>query len=347
VLVRTNVQTAAIETALRRASIPYRLRGGHRFLDDQDVRDLLARFERMREPLATTIEDLTASVAVQRSAAIVQHHGDLDDEDGPIEAMALPDTAVGRRIAAFEQVIRLAHELLAVDVQSRTDSFPGWLRAVMRDDDASRGDAVTLSSFHAAKGLEWDVVHLAGVEAGYVPISHARTPEAQAEELRLFYVAVTRAAEVLRCTWAASRTFGERTFERKPSPYLDAVRSTVAVLERSDQPTPAPRSAIDESRTALDQHPPSGPAPDATVEHIDRALRAWRAQTAREAGVRPTVVIGERALRSVAAQRPRTPADLERVAGLGPLLRARHGARLLAIVAEHVEEPPEAPCASS
>ena len=41
VLVRTNAQAAIIETALRRAAIPYRVRGSHRFLDDADVRDLL------------------------------------------------------------------------------------------------------------------------------------------------------------------------------------------------------------------------------------------------------------------------------------------------------------------
>ena len=39
--------------------------------------------------------------------------------------------------------------------------------------------AVELSSFHAAKGLEWDVVFVVGVEQGLVPISYARTAEAR------------------------------------------------------------------------------------------------------------------------------------------------------------------------
>ena len=52
---------------------------------------------------------------------------------------------------------------------------------------------IDLATFHAAKGLEWPIVHLAGLEDGLVPIGHARTEEAVAEERRLFYVAVTRA----------------------------------------------------------------------------------------------------------------------------------------------------------
>src|SRR5690606_13799273 len=108
-------------------------------------------------------------------------------------------------------------------------------------------DAVTISSFHAAKGLEWDVVHIAGCEAGYVPISHARTPEARAEEDRLFYVAVTRAAEVLRLSWARERTFSTDPVERAPSPLLAKVREAVAALERHEQSAPDPTGPLAES----------------------------------------------------------------------------------------------------
>ena len=48
-----------------------------------------------------------------------------------------------------------------------------------------------------------------GSRTGFVPISHARSAEAEAEERRLLYVAVTRAEEVLRCTWAERRQFGQ------------------------------------------------------------------------------------------------------------------------------------------
>ena len=58
------------------------------------------------------------------------------------------------------------------------------------------GTAVTLLTMHQAKGGEWTVVFLAGCQAGIVPSPLAATPAAQAEEVRLLYVAVTRAKQL-------------------------------------------------------------------------------------------------------------------------------------------------------
>ena len=139
-------------------------------------------------------------------------------------------------MAAYEQIVRLGRDLLVVEPTARTDGFSGWLRTTLQEDGPDARDAVSILSFHAAKGLEWPVVHLAGVEAGFVPITHARTAEARAEEQRLFYVAVTRAADVLRCSWSEQRTFGTQSVDRKPSPYLAWLRSAANELD-----TRAPR----------------------------------------------------------------------------------------------------------
>ena len=91
----------------------------------------------------------------------------------------------------------------------------------------SVADAVDVSTFHAAKGLEWPTVHLAGMEQGLVPISRAQTAAEVAEERRLLYVAITRAERELHCHWASERAFGDRTSARSPSPYLHAILSAV------------------------------------------------------------------------------------------------------------------------
>ena len=79
-------------------------------------------------------------------------------------------------------------------------------------------------TFHRAKGLEWQVVFVTGLERGLVPISWAGTPEARAEERRLLYVALTRASRELHCSWARRRRMGSgRQMERQPSPWLAAV----------------------------------------------------------------------------------------------------------------------------
>ena len=90
---------------------------------------------------------------------------------------------------------------------------------------ASSTDAVEVATFHAAKGLEWPIVHLAGMEQGLVPISRAQTSAEVSEEQRLLYVAITRAERELHCHWAAERAFGDRKVSRSPSPYLSAILS--------------------------------------------------------------------------------------------------------------------------
>src|SRR5699024_8454967 len=67
-------------------------------------------------------------------------------------------------------------------------------------------DGVTLASVHAAKGLEWPVVHVVGASDGLLPISMAKTAAEVEEERRLFYVALTRARDLLTVSWAAART---------------------------------------------------------------------------------------------------------------------------------------------
>ena len=61
--------------------------------------------------------------------------------------------------------------------------------------------AVTLSTIHAAKGLEWAEVYLVGASEGYLPITYAKTEAELAEERRLFYVAITRAKSSLWLSW--------------------------------------------------------------------------------------------------------------------------------------------------
>ncbi|HUX42299.1 MAG TPA: UvrD-helicase domain-containing protein [Rectinemataceae bacterium] len=100
-----------------------------------------------------------------------------------------------------------------------------WLNRitlVTRDDDESEGDGkVNLMTIHAAKGLEFEVVFIAGCEDGIIP--HARSLEEGGqldEERRLFYVAVTRARKRLLVTSCTRRRRLKETVEALPSPFL-------------------------------------------------------------------------------------------------------------------------------
>lgn len=98
--------------------------------------------------------------------------------------------------------------------------------ALISDADTLRnnGDAVTLMTLHTAKGLEFPVVFLAGLEEGVFPHSRSIGSDAELEEeRRLCYVGMTRAREELHLTYARRRTlFGQPNFNR-PSRFLDDI----------------------------------------------------------------------------------------------------------------------------
>lgn len=128
------------------------------------------------------------------------------------------DLPIAERVLLRREVQKLADALGGLTV----DGFLGWLgtRAAVDLHDAQQ-EAVTVLTCHSAKGLEWPLVFVIGLEEGLFPhVRSLSTPEELAEEARVFYVAATRAKEQLRLTGAARRLEFGRTRERLPSPFL-------------------------------------------------------------------------------------------------------------------------------
>ncbi|MGH7699525.1 MAG: ATP-dependent helicase [Gemmatimonadales bacterium] len=106
-----------------------------------------------------------------------------------------------------------------------------------QDESPAGGEAVTLLTVHMAKGLEWPVVALAGLEDGLFPLARAAgEPGGLEEERRLCYVGLTRARERLYLSWARARYRGGRLEMSEPSRFLDAVPAAV-VDERRTTPS--------------------------------------------------------------------------------------------------------------
>lgn len=223
------------------------------------------------------------------------------------------------------------------------------------------GDAVDISTFHASKGLEWDIVHLAGLEKGFVPISHARTPKAEAEERRLLYVAITRAKHELHMTWAQQRSFGNHAAQREPSEYLEVITKTMDALASGEVtldsfgdllPTTSKgdaatqRSQSDriakprDPRRSTANHRPhrnspiTQPSTDRQTRDLFEALRTWRSTRARAARVPAYVIFHDATLMEVAAKAPKCTDELMAIPGIGPVKIERFGNEILRVVAE-------------
>jgi DNA helicase-2/ATP-dependent DNA helicase PcrA len=135
--------------------------------------------------------------------------------------------ALAQRLPPEELPDARAHLQELVAAAEEHDALAGFLQEVALLTSADEGDderdQAQLLTIHAAKGLEWPIVFVAGLEEGTLP--HERsltTPEGIEEERRLCYVALTRAGERLYLSWAAGRVRGQQL---KPSRFLGEIEA--------------------------------------------------------------------------------------------------------------------------
>lgn len=307
VLYRTNAQSEAFEAAFADAGVGYLVRGGQRFFQRKEVRDAIvllrgaARSADPELPMQDQVRDILAAA------------GWADQ----------PPTARGaarERWDAMQALVSLADDLAA----AATPESPATIAALVAELDeraaaqhAPTVEGVTLASLHAAKGLEWDAVFLAGMSEGLMPISLAESDDAVHEERRLLYVGITRAREHLEVSFGRSRNPGGRA-TRKRTRFLDGLWPDEAR---------APRA-----RTAQKGQARALLAGEHDVALFD-ALRDWRLEVARESDKPAYTVLTDATLAAIAEIRPSGTAELARVNGIGPAKIDRYGAAILAIVA--------------
>jgi DNA helicase II / ATP-dependent DNA helicase PcrA len=145
---------------------------------------------------------------------------DVLERSGYMEALAqrLPPEELPDARAHLQELVTAAEE---------HDSLSSFLQEVALltsiDEGDDERDQAQLLTIHAAKGLEWPIVFVAGLEEGTLPHERSLTaPEGIEEERRLCYVALTRAGERLYLSWAAGRVRGQQL---KPSRFLGEIEA--------------------------------------------------------------------------------------------------------------------------
>lgn len=333
VLTRTNAQLSVIQDALTAAGVPWWSAASAALLDEPAVREVLAALRSERgsgvvRPLRAALADLQETI---------------DDLPVPEEA------------ASLNALLETGTTLVSARPEATVGDWLAWLPTTAKDrsDRTGSADTVTLSSFHRAKGLEWDLVWVAGVEEGLVPLGRAASEETTREERRLLYVALTRAVNQLHVSWSASRSFGARPVPRQPSRWLEAVAqasaeadgSAARQVDRGDGPA-VWRQRLADQRAALREsaaragrplgRPRPGHWPPADAA-LHQSLLAWRAEAARASGVPPQVLLHDVTLEALASLRPGSMEDLLTVPGFGAVKAGRYGPVLLDILRERAE----------
>jgi DNA helicase-2/ATP-dependent DNA helicase PcrA len=133
------------------------------------------------------------------------------------------------------------------DPDNFSSGLYSWLNRISLitsdDEDADNEGKVNLSTIHAAKGLEFPVVFIAGAEDGLIPheksIGNNDNDDASGnveEERRLFYVAITRAQEKLFITSCKKRRHLQDTVDCLPSPFLEEIpRELIKYHEKENE----------------------------------------------------------------------------------------------------------------
>lgn len=184
------------------------------------TRNALVEFYDMIAALHQMVEYLSVTELTEKILEMSQYRTEMQAEN-TLESKA--------RLENIEEFLSVTMEFEKNNEDKTLVSFLTDLALIadidtMNDDEEDRSDAVTLMTMHSAKGLEFPVVFIIGMEEGVFPHSRAfMDNEELEEERRLAYVGITRAEEQLFLSCAQMRTLFGRTTANPPSRFLDEI----------------------------------------------------------------------------------------------------------------------------
>jgi uncharacterized protein (TIGR00375 family) len=262
VLYRTDAQSAVLCDAFARSGFPFK-KHSHDVLSEQPaVRALLDEWQRDESDSTPLDAQLRSAAARVIAAQAANANNRLSNSQMPqpnnsppnassdgltrpkTAAAAAASDAAGDIVAApgFDTAtIELAMQRLLQLADACSYDVARFIDALALATDADfwdpRADRISLLTLHAAKGLEFPVVFIAGLEDGILPLYWNELDEqTAAEERRLFYVGMTRAKDRLCISRAVQRLWRGRVQQLSISPFLNDIESELVKHQRVEPP---------------------------------------------------------------------------------------------------------------
>ncbi len=239
ILYRINAQSRAFEESMMRRGLPYRIIGGVRFYERREIKDILAYLRFARNRLDTISLSRIINVPARGIGEKTENQilADLDQAlnfpkfakfmeiiekiSAQIDKNLKPDVLIDHALTfsgykdflndgTIESQGRLENLEELKNAAASFETLEEFLESVALVSDTDKfqedRDYLTLMTVHAAKGLEFPVVFISGLEEGVFPHSQSQfDPNELEEERRLLYVGMTRAMERLYLTYARSK----------------------------------------------------------------------------------------------------------------------------------------------
>ena len=239
VLYRTNAQSRVIEEAFLHAGLPYILVGGTRFYERKEIKDCLAYLRLLANP-----KDMASYKRIQKLGKrrlkkflkFTEKFDDLDNQstlttleilDKVLETTGYLDFYDEKdekdlvRLENIKELRSVATEFLDLNAFLENVALVQQEYLPQQPTKDEKKNVVTLMTTHAAKGTEFPVVFMVGMEEGLFPHSRSMMDKEELEEeRRLCYVGMTRAKKKLHLTYTSKRLyFGQRSIN-PPSRFL-------------------------------------------------------------------------------------------------------------------------------
>lgn len=250
VLYRMNAQSRVLEEAFLRLGIPYVLLGGIRFYERAEIKDILSMVRYANDSADRISEErVEKALGKRRKAVFDQHIQSLDLENLTslqiLESLVInsdylkrydpKDEEDQKRIENIKELksVAAAHPNLTEFLENITLVQQEYSMQEKNKKKENK-EGVRLMTLHGSKGLEFDVVFLAGFEEGILPHSRCLIDESQIEEeRRLCYVGLTRAKDYLYITYATKRLFFGKSSLNEPSRFLMDIPKDLIEFEQS------------------------------------------------------------------------------------------------------------------
>ena len=334
VLLRINSMSQVFEVAFEELNIPYTMRGLTRFFERPEVKQMLLDL-RVGSYVSSDIELVTA---VKQVASL----------HGWTEIPKYSSESARSKWEALSALINVATDLKAHNPSAGFDEYFAEISHRTNENHDPQAAAVTISTIHTAKGLEWEHVFIPSAVEGILPFDPKRASENIEEERRLFYVAITRAKQAVHISTARTRL----GYENAPSRFLNSVGTTAEVFlspinqAKVSKPATRPEFKVEKCRVCdrginqvrelalkkctrceKDSHKTQ------FSDSVKTGLKSWREDYAKQAEMLPWLLLSDLAIEALAEFQPKAIEDLSDIHGINAAKADVIGNELLLVIA--------------